>query len=84
MSLSFCSVLHGSYAVYCILFVLGIYTMPFLYEHVYYTCTNKHLTQGIRFLTDKGLLNRTPEDIATFLFVSQLDKGAIGDYLGGG
>ena len=43
-----------------------------------------HISQGIRFLYDKGLLNRTAEDVAIFLFVNQLDKGAIGDYLGEG
>ncbi len=42
------------------------------------------IIQGIRFLVEKGLLNSTPEDIALFLFVSQLDKGATGEYLGGG
>ena len=46
--------------------------------------THTHIPQGIRFLYDKGLLNRTAEDVAMFLFVNQLDKGAIGDYLGEG
>ena len=41
-------------------------------------------TQGIKFLLEKRLLNKTPEDIALFLFSNQLDKKAIGDYLGEG
>ena len=40
--------------------------------------------KGIRFLMENHLLNSTPEDVSLFLFVSQLDKGAIGEYLGGG
>ena len=50
-----------------------------------HTHTHTHSIQGIRFLYEKGLLNSTAEDVAMFLFVSnQLDKGAIGDYLGEG
>lgn len=41
-------------------------------------------SQGIRFLIEKGLVNSTAEDLGLFLFVSQLDKKAIGDYLGEG
>ncbi len=43
-----------------------------------------HCLQGIRFLEEKGLLNHTPEDIAIFLYANQLDKAAIGHYLGEG
>lgn len=53
------------------------------YIHTYVHMTNT-ATQGVRFLHEKGLLNRTAEDVAMFLFVNQLDKGAIGDYLGEG
>ena len=42
------------------------------------------LLQGVKFLLEKGLLNKTPEDVALFLSVSQLDKRAIGEYLGEG
>ena len=42
------------------------------------------VSQGIRFLIERGLLNSTAEDVALFLFISQLDKGAVGEYLGGG
>jgi len=38
----------------------------------------------MKFLIEKGLVNSTAEDVALFLFVSQLDKKAIGDYLGEG
>lgn len=41
-------------------------------------------SQGMKFLIEKGLVNSTAEDVALFLFVSQLDKKAIGDYLGEG
>ena len=41
-------------------------------------------SQGMKFLVEKGLVNSTAEDVALFLFVSQLDKKAIGDYLGEG
>ena len=45
----------------------------------------KNYFQGMKFLTEKGLLNHTVEDIALFLYVGELlDKGAIGDYLGEG
>jgi len=40
--------------------------------------------EGMKFLIEKGLVNSTAEDVALFLFVSQLDKKAIGDYLGEG
>lgn len=60
---------------------LSIYAHVHTYTYVHMTNTP---TQGVRFLHEKGLLNRTAEDVAMFLFVNQLDKGAIGDYLGEG
>ncbi|KAL5473939.1 hypothetical protein EMCRGX_G028508 [Ephydatia muelleri] len=45
---------------------------------------NNKPSEGIKFLLEKKLLNKTAEDIALFLFSNQLDKKAIGDYLGEG
>lgn len=45
---------------------------------------NNKPSEGVRFLMENHLLNSTAEDVSLFLFVSQLDKGAIGEYLGGG
>ena len=51
---------------------------------IWYTELHLPFSQGIKFLIEKGLVNSTTEDLALFLFVSQLDKKAIGDYLGEG
>lgn len=45
---------------------------------------NNKPSEGIRFLMENHLLNATAEDVSLFLFVSQLDKAAIGEYMGGG
>ena len=42
-----------------------------------------HSSQGIEYLIEHNLLQRTPEDVARFLFQGEgLNKTAIGDYLG--
>ncbi|XP_065898376.1 cytohesin-1-like [Dysidea avara] len=45
---------------------------------------SKHPSEGIKYLIEHGLLNKTAEDVAVFLFEGAeiLNKVAIGEYLG--
>lgn len=39
--------------------------------------------KGVEFLVEHGLIRKTPEDVAAFLYKGEgLNKTAIGDYLG--
>lgn len=41
--------------------------------------------KGIKFLQDKGLLSREPEEVAKFFHSdTRLNKTAVGDYMGEG
>ena len=41
--------------------------------------------RGVKFLQDKGLIGKTPEEVARFFHSDiRLDRTAVGDYLGEG